>query len=347
MFTFTINKKQPMKKIYLTILTSLFILGANAQLSLTKTFNEPVVGDVNYKTGFDTLAALPNTSGTNQMWDFSALTPNFVLSNTTYTTVASTPNGANYPSATLADDDGQGTYTYYKSTTTQFEMVGIDDPNVTLNFTNTAIAAIWPVTYGYTNTDAFAGSAMSGTMTGTANGTITTVAQGSGTLMLPGGITLTNVLQVKSNQKVNISLFFGFVTATLTAVQYDYYEGTQKFPIVTVSYNDLQGAITNTSATVKMNDNVITGITDNNFDASFNVFPNPAKDNFTVQLSNVKNDAAKIEIINAVGSVAKTVSLGNNSQLQTNITITDLTTGIYMVKTTVGDKVSVRKLIVE
>lgn len=336
-----------MKKIYLTILSSLFILGANAQLSLTKAFNEPIIGDVNYKTEFDTLAALPNSSGIDQLWDFSALTPNFVLSNTTYTTVGSTPNGANYPTATLADDDGQGTYTYYTSTPSQFEMVGIDDPNVSLNFTNTAIAAIWPVTYGYTNTDAFAGSAMSGTMTGTANGTITTAAQGTGTLMLPGGITLNNVLQVKSNQKVNISLFFGFVTATLTAVQYDYYEGAQKFPIVTVSYNDLQGAITNTSATVKMNDNVITGITDRNFDAGFNVFPNPAKDNFTVQLSNANNDFAKVEIINSLGAIAQTINLGNNSQLQKTISITELNSGIYMVKTTVGNKVSVRKLIVE
>lgn len=336
-----------MKKIYLTILSSLFILGAQAQLSLTKAFNEPVLGDINTKTEFDTLATLPNTAGTNQVWDFSALTPNFVISTVTYTTVAATPNGTNYPSATLADDDGNGSYTYYKSTPTQFEMVGIDDPNVTLSFTNSAIAAIWPVSYGYTNTDAFAGPAMSGTMSGTANGTITTAAQGTGTLMLPGGITMTDVLQVKSNQVANVSLFFGFVTATLTTVQYDYYDATQKFPVMSVTYTDIQGAIVNNSATVKMNDNVITGINDRNFEASFNVFPNPAKDNFTVQLSNVNNALAKVEIINAVGAVAKTVELGSGSQLQNNISISDLNSGIYMVKTTLGNKVSVRKLIVE
>ena len=162
------------------MIATVFALSASAQLTLTKAFNEPVLGNTTAKQGYDSVGVIPKNIGAGQTWNFSALPTNTVVEASTFTTVASTPNGASFTAATLAEDDGQGGYVYSKSTATQYELVGIVDPNITLNFTNTAIAAIWPVTMGYTNTDNFAGTASSGTMTGTSIGTITTVASGTG-----------------------------------------------------------------------------------------------------------------------------------------------------------------------
>jgi hypothetical protein len=200
---------------------------------------------------------------------------------------------------------------------------------------------------GYSNTDAFSGTAASSTLTGTAAGTITTVGIGTGTLIIPGGATFTNILQGKTTQKVNVSLAFGFVTATVTTVDYNYYHSSQKFPLLTVSYSNAQGALTNSSATVKVNTSVITGINDLNFDASFNVFPNPAKDVINIKLHNANNDLCKVEIINSVGQLAQTINLGNDMEIANNISVSHLSSGIYMVKTTLGNKVSSRKLIIE
>ena len=338
-----------MKKIYLSIIASAFMLSANAQLSLTKAFNEPVLGDLNTKPNYDSAAVLPKNTGTNQLWDVSALTTNTVVDVSTYTSVASTPNGAAFTGATLAESDGQGGYTYSKSTATQYEIVGVDQPGLNLNFnTNTAIAAIWPVSYGYTNTDLFSGTATAnGTLTGTASGTVTTNASGSGTLIIPGGASFTNVLQVKAQQIVNVSLAFGFVTATVTAIDYNYYHASQKFPILTISYNNIQGSFSNTSGTVKVNGAVITGVNDLNFDATFSIFPNPAKNNFNVNLQNVNNANCKVEIVNAYGAIVKSIDLGYDSKISNNISISDLSSGIYFVKTTLGDKTSARKLIIE
>ena len=336
-----------MKKIYLSFFTIVLMLSANAQLSLTKAFNEPIIGNVDTQFGYDSVGVLPKNTGANQTWNFSALTTNTVVEVGTFTTVASTPDGASFTAATIAEDDGQGGYTYAKATATQYELVGIVDPNITLNFTNTAIAAIWPVTMGYTNNDTFSGSASSGTMTGSSTGTINTVASGTGTLIIPGGATFTNVLQVKTNQKVNLSLVFGFVTATVVATDYNYYHSSQKFPILTVSYNDITGSFTSTSATVKVNSSVVTGINDLNFDASFNIFPNPAKTNVNVKLHNASNANCTIDIINAVGQIAQSINLGNDTEISNNVSISNLATGIYMVKTTLGNQVSVRKLIIE
>ena len=337
-----------MKKIYLSFFTVVLALSANAQLSLTKAANEPVIGDITTRHGYDTLAVLPKSTGANQVWDFSALTTNTVVEVSTYTTVASTPSASTFPSATLAEDDGQGAYTYSKATATQYELVGIVDPNLTLNFAaNTAIAAIWPVTMGYTNTDTFSGSASSGTATGTAAGTITTVASGTGTLIIPGGPIFTNVLQVKMDQHINLSLVFGLFTATVVSTDYNYYHSSQKFPLLTVSYSDIQGALTSNTGVVKVNNSVILGVTDLNFDATFNVFPNPAKNNFNVKLQNASNANCTVDIVNAIGQTVQTNNLGNDSEILNTISISNLTSGIYMIKTTLGDKVSNRKLIVE
>lgn len=336
-----------MKKIYLSIITLSFVLSANAQLSLTKAFNEPVLGDVNTKQGYDSVSVLPQNIGANQLWDFSALTSNTVVGVSTFTTVASTPNGASFSAATLAEDDGQGGYTYTKATATQFEIVGVVDPNITLNFTNTAIAAVWPVTMGYTNNDTFSGSAASGTMTGTSTGTINTVATGTGTLVIPGGATFTNVLQIRNKQNVKLSFVFGIVTATVVSTGYDYYHGSQKFPLLSVSYTDISGALTSTSATVKVNNALITGINNLNFDATFNVFPNPTKEIVNVKLHNETNANCLVEIYNSYGQLVQAVNLGNDRDISSALSISNLTSGIYIIKTSLGDKVSARKLIVE
>ncbi len=336
-----------MRKIYLTILASVFIFSANAQLNLTKATTEPVLGDVNIKQGYDSVGILPKNAGAGQLWDFSALTTNTVVEVSTFTTVASTPSAAAYSSATIAEDKGQGSYTYGKSTATQYELVGIVDPSISLNFTNTAIAAIWPVNMGYSNTDNFSGSASSGTTTGTASGTVNTVGSGTGTLVIPGGATFTNVLQMKSHQQIKLNFLFGIVTATMVATDYNYYHSSQKFPILTVNYTDISGAFTSTTASVKVNNAVITGLNNLNFDATFAIFPNPAKDHFNIKLDNVDNANCRIDIFNSVGQVCKSVDFGNNTYISGNIAISDLVTGIYVVKTTLGNKVSVRKLIIE
>lgn len=335
-----------MKKIYLTILSFGLAFVSHAQVTLTKAATEPIIGDMEMYQYFDTVAVLNNSTGTNQTWNFSALTSNTLTEMTTYTTVASTPSASSFPSATIVGNDGQGGYTYAKSTATQYELAGIVDPNITLNFTNTAIAAIWPVSYGYTNTDAFSGSVASGTMTGTSNGTMTTVASGTGTITLPGGAVF-NALQVKTLQQVNISLVFGLITATVVNTSYNYYTSSQKFPILTVSYSNATGAFTSNTGDVKVNSNVVTGVNALTFDATFSVFPNPAKNNFNVKLLNANNTNCKVEIVNAIGSLVKSIDLGNNTEISNIISISDLTSGMYFVKTTLGDKTATKKLIIE
>lgn len=345
-----------MKKIYLSLLTIGLTLTASAQLSLTKAFNEPALGNVHTKKGYDSVGVVPKNTGAGQNWNFSTLTTNTFVEVSTYTTVASTPSAASFPLATIAEDlGGGGSYNYWRATATQFELMGFADATSMVTFSNSAIAAIWPVNFGYTNTDAFAGTVTSGTMTGPANGTIVTNATGSGTITLPGSITLTNILQLRTNNNLVMTLptAFGTVTISSVATDYNYYSGTQKFPVLTVSYQKnttttILGPTVTLSADIRLNNAVLTGITDVTIDAvNYNVYPNPATDAVNINLTNDKTEEVSVVIMNSLGQVVKSVSLGSAVEVKYLLSTSDLASGIYYIKTSVGDKSTTKKLIIQ
>lgn len=344
-----------MKKIYLSLLTIGLTLTASAQLSLTKAFNEPAAGNVNIQKGYDSTSVIPKNTGASQTWNFSSLTTNTVTEVTTYTTAASTPSAALFPTSTLAEDDGSGQYSYWQATATNFELRGFaDGAGSAVTLTNSATAAIWPINFGYANTDNYAGTATL-SLSGPVNGTITTNGTGNGTVILPGSITFTNCLQVRMVNRMNITLgtFPLTFTVDILGTDYQYYHGTQKFPIITVSYekqtmNSASGPTVTNSYNVRVNNAVLTGITDVNFDAiNYNVYPNPATESVNINLTNTKNETVSVVVMNNLGQVVKSVDLGNAIEVKHLLNTSDLASGIYHITTSVGDKSTTKKLIIQ
>ncbi|MES2763421.1 MAG: T9SS type A sorting domain-containing protein [Bacteroidota bacterium] len=338
-----------MKKIYLLASTLLIaITTTKAQLSLTKPANDPVYGDVFNRKEYDSVGVVPKNTGTNQVWNFSSYTQNSNVLNTTFTTVATATNGASYLGATIVEMDGAGANTYYKSTATGYELVGAENTALSYNYTNTAMGWAWPTAYGYANTDTYSGSASAtGGTSGTSIGTVTTTASGTGTLILPGGLTLNNVLQLTIRNEFTLNYLSGAFVLNIKALDYNYFHASQKMPVLTVNYSSVSGSSTSSQAKIRVNNFVITGINDFNMDATFTIFPNPAKDFINVKLNNQNKNECKIEIINSIGQITETLSLGNDPEISNNISISNLSSGIYFIKTTLGDKSSVRKLIKE
>lgn len=342
-----------MKKIYFAIFSALLCIQiSNAQLSLTKAFNEPVIGDVNISHRWDSTAALDNNAGPNTLWDFSALTTNTGVSTSNYTTVAGSTDAANYPNATFAEFDGNAGYTYWRATTTatpQLELLGIYQPSLSINLNqNPAIVAVWPIAYGYNKTDALSGTVSTPTIGGNATGNIKTLASGTGTVLLPGGLTYTNVLQVTATQTINISLMAGPIpvaSATVLSTNYQYYHGTQKFPILTVNYQNITGAFSGASASIRINNNVIAGIKETGLKYDFSVYPNPANDKLNISLINQKAENVSVKLLNNLGQLVKVIELGNSTTINHQIDLKGLSSGIYIIKTHVGSASSSKKLI--
>ena len=342
-----------MKNIYLSLVACLISISfLNAQLTLTKAFNEPSIGDVNISHRWDSTTALLNDIGPGTLWDFSSLTTNTGVTISTFTTVSSSTNAATFPNANLAEYDGFGGYRFWKSTsspTTQLELLGIDQPSLSINLnTNSAITNVWPISLYYNKTDAFNGTAAAqtptGNLTGTASGKVKTYASGTGTVILPGGLTYTNVLQVTVTQTINVNLLFGLVTVNLLSTNYQYYHASEKYPIISINYQTISGAFSGSTAGITINNNVIQGIEESLKNFNFSVYPNPASNKLNIKLSNNKAENVLVKIINSIGQTVKSIDLGNSSEINNEINLTDLEKGIYFVKTTVGTASSTKKI---
>jgi hypothetical protein len=350
-----------MKKIYVLLSAVALAGGINAQ-SITQAANEPTSGNINFKRRYDSTAVVPKNTGAGSTWNFSAFTISTNTAGSTYTTASSVPSSSLFASANLAEFTSSGDINYWKSATTpttQFEMHGSYNPaGIEINFSsNPLIVAVWPIGFGSSTTDVATGSVSVSSQTGTAASTITTMGSGTGTLILPVSVSYTNVVQVKMTQTVHIEAgtFPTSATIHVTSTDYTYYNATQKYPLVTVNYevqtnSTIAGPGTPTvTAKIYVNGSatVTTGINEINFDAAFDMFPNPAKEFFTVNLINTNNDLGTIEVYNELGQLSKRVDLGNESTIATKVSVTDLKPGVYFVKTKLGDRTTTKKLIIQ
>jgi len=297
---------------YIILFTGLLAGAALKAQILTKSMNEPVAGDIHATTDYDSISVIPRNTGINQSWNFSTFTEVTGSAMSTFVTASSVPFSSNFPGATLVENQGAGDYLFYKSATTpttQFESLGFGSsasPTTAINFTNSAIQYIWPIAYGNSFSDAFSGK-LTGSGNGTYAGTTTMTASGSGTIVMPGGKSYTNMLQVKSVRNVVTNLTSPFPFSYTTAeTQYDYFEPSQKFSLLTVLVSlDNDGTSLDTPITVTVNKIITVGITDRNFDADYAVYPNPAKDHFSIKLSNNSNETCVVEIFNTSGQLVK------------------------------------------
>ncbi len=341
-----------MKKLY-TLLLALVLTSPviKAQsLSLTKAAYEPAIGDFERRKSYDTTTAVPRNTGTNQTWNFTSLASNTVQSTTySYVSPSTVPSATAYAGCTVVRTDGSNNE-FFKSTSTQYELLGSKQSSVTLTFTNSAVSAVWPVAYGYSNTDAFGGTAkISTTLTlnGPVTGSVTTNATGSGTLQLPNGITLNNCLQIKNelNGVASFTIIFTTLTATLSTTSYNYYHASFKFPVLTVNTTAITtptAAFNSKNTTVSINNDVFAGINEYTIDNLVTVYPNPSTDYVTVSFNN--NESSEIEIYNQLGQVLIREKV---SAYGKKIDISNLNSGVYFLRATVGNKTAIKKLIKE
>lgn len=343
-----------MKKIHTILFAGLLFSSLSHAQTLTKNLNEPAPGDLHTTTVYDTSTALPRNTGINQLWNFSTVTTTNTPVTTTFAAASSVPFSSVFPGATLAEDEGGGSYSFFKSAstpTTQFEALGYgtnSGPQISITFTNPMINYIWPIAYGNSFSDSFSGKA-TGLVAGTYNGNATVTATGTGTIVMPGGTSYSNILQVKTVRNVVFSMTSPIAVSYSTSeTQYDYFEPSQRFPLLTVNIalGD-DGMAADTSISVEANKIITVGITDRNFDADYAIYPNPAKDYFNVKLTNSAGLEGKIEIFSATGQFIKTTDLGKDEIIETTVPISDLDPGIYFVKTSLGQKASSRRLVVE
>lgn len=323
-----------MKKIYTFLVALLVSYQSHAQLTLTKNSHEPSIGDIAKQIEFDSTSVIPKAKGLNKTWDFTSLMLSQGATASTRTVVAAStvPSASLYPGATFVEDDGMGNYVFYKSTnspTQRFETLGFGSGLASFNYTNAMTQMTWPMSYGGSFSDTYAGSFSVFIVSGKVSGNIVTNATGTGTLKLPGGLVFTNVLQITSTITSVTSITSPTVTTDVsTSISYVYFHASQKNPLISISYNLGEEP----TVSILLNQFVVTGLNDYTSEVEFSIYPNPAKENISIELDNTQAETCILEIYSATGQLLKKQELGNQTNIHENIPLTGLSGGIYLIK---------------
>lgn len=286
-----------MKKIY-----CLFLLISCVHIhsqTLTQSFNEPSIGDVDKNYRLDTSAytnGLPlNVTGNNCTWNFTNINGIFPMIVDSFLSPVGIPSSTAYPSASYVQHR-DNLYTYYKSTTSpqQTELLGAYTPTLAITFTNSGIIAGYPVNYGYSVSDPVGGTFKYNTTNGVCIGNITISADGLGTVNLPNNVSIPNVLRLKSVETLTLSTSI-LPVGTFSQTIYNYYQPGRKFPILNLNYTAYQllaGTPTITAFVYGSNNYfVVAGVEQNILTKeSFNVFPNPFHDQLFITAKNQEGD---------------------------------------------------------
>jgi hypothetical protein len=270
--------------------------------------------------------------------------------NTTYTTVSSISGAAAaFPTANLASFNAPASastnYEMIKSNPTNEETLGSLSGTTITTYSNTQIYITYPFTYGSSCSDNFGYTAGTGTNTTLDLGSFNIVGTGTGTLILPGNITLTNCLQIKLSGLITATLA-GFPTPlSYTITNYMYYHSSQKFPVATISYGtmDFMSQITK-NFSFSINNNIIpNGIIENSNNVSFNLFPNPVNDKITISSDVNMPKNLMVSISDATGKLVRTEMI--NTNLSNNIDVADLEKGIYILTLNINGVNSRKKFV--
>lgn len=315
--------------------------------TLTQSFNEPDVGDIDVHYRLDTSAytsAIPiHVSGNNCVWDFTKLVGNFPMVVDSFINVSAAVGGSAYPGASFVQHRDL-LYTFYQSVSSpqQTELLGAYSPSLSLTFTNSAIIASYPVNYGYALTDPVSGNFKFNSINGDFVGSISIMADGFGTANFNGGVSIPNVLCLRSVEVLTLNIPFAQF-GTFRQSVYNYYMPGRKYPILNINYTTygyLANPPTTTAFIYGSNDYFSgVGIEENSTVGELNVFPNPFHKELYVT-GNLKEETEYLFYDTKGQLVLKSSSLTEND-------LSTLSPGLYFLNVRNGSLSYYKKIVKE
>lgn len=287
-------------------------------------------------------------SGANQTYNFDTLIDagtseaTCVPVNSAQTT---TYPGSTHVQANLTNVTGQnlGNSIFLKNSNETLSITGFSTNDMTLNYnTNNGLIGTFPLNYGYTNSDAVAGSFSGMGYNGTFNGTMISTVDAYGTLTVNiGNITAgTPITRLKIVQNINLNYIIPNV-GTVTQVSYLYYSTDQPyFPIFRTTDTSITVPAMNVDesyGTIEIYQTTLLSTQENTLSSDVKIFPNPTKDILNI---NGIDDNVQIIIYDLNGRKLSE-SRGNS------INTANLNSGIYVLEIKSENKTTTRKFVKE
>lgn len=356
-----------MKKLYFTLLSIIAYAVTSAQ-TITSTNHAPIIGDSYSRIQVDstTASGLSPIKGASAVWTYTAINTRTTSVVNTFTMGSSASTGSLYPSGSIVKLNG-GEKSFYTISASDMKFWGgtVVLISVPADFVLTAGVpqAGYPMSFG----DSIGVAAFTGTISSTlGSGSITAgngyvKYDGKGVLNLPAisatlsPKTFTNVIRLKNVVKFsyNITSMVGPITGSVTFENFDYYATqSSKHPLFTVASSTITSSLSAPSAqsfAYLNKDYLAIGVNEVIHDiTNLNIFPNPAKSNFNISLTNENAEVISYEMMNVLGQTVRKENLGNTKgDVKFNIETAGIESGIYFVKVNAGNASSVKKITIQ
>ncbi len=322
-----------MKKLLPLLFLFAFYTNRSQTFTLTKGANDPIVGDSSKYYVLDSslyVAGLNvGSTGANHVWSYTNfyVTPNTVTS--AYIATTAVASASNYAGCTIVEQQGtlSSFYKVVASPSTQTEFMGISSSSLNMNFSNTALFKKYPFAIGDSFTDSFSGTFSFPPTSGTSSGNATVTADGTGTLNLPGGVTLNDVLRIKSYQYTSF-LVSGIPAGSLKQTVYTFYHASQKFPILTINYSTITafGSPTVSAVITGNKSHFVVGLKENEFNTiNAKLYPNPVNTDLIIEIDPL-DKPKEVKIYNQLGQTVYTNNFENK------LGVSFLNSGIYFIE---------------
>jgi len=298
-------------------------LQAHAQPTLTHATNAPTVG-TSYTLHYGAYHA-PGDAGANATWDLTGLTSDSTAL-ITFVDPATTPEGASFPDATVAQVGG-GSTMYYHVAGSGVSLAGSVGDGVVIPYSDMGLYLPFPCTYQTTWSDTegatFVPDGTPVTRTGTATGT----ADGHGTLVLPGGTTVANVLRVHWTETVTDATSLFSISYTFNS--HLYYVPGVDHPLAQLVESVMNfNGFTDTVRFSQWVDELTLGAAEPEAARpAMRVWPNPASEVLHVAVPDA--GAATLDLYDATGRKVRSVPATGP---QTTLDVADLPAGLYIIE---------------
>lgn len=233
-------------------------------------------------------------SGPNVIWDFSQLETTQRSLTSHMLDISNAPQNENVSNANFVLEEF-GNYFYFNNTSGSMEQWATISGNNILRYDRPIVKLKFPMSYGYKLSGNFNGiQTCSASCSTPVSGTYEIHADAYGTLILPNDIVIDNVLRVKQTRTIQYGQ-----GNTITEVTYRWYSANVRYPVfVIIKYITPQQSYTSETAMYAHAGNHKKSATQveqaANAYSSFEVFPNPFDNQFTLRLK--LSNATKLSI---------------------------------------------------
>lgn len=338
-----------MKRVLLIIVLGLSIQFGFSQHQIASS-NLPSVGDQYYFRKCDTTGVGGGVDGNGVTWDYSGLNVSNDLDTVNYYTPSSTPYAADFSTSTYGEENN-GQYLFYKKSSTEYINTGMVTAQFKVAYTDEAKIADFPLSYGTSLTDSLSGSYSVTGVPFQREGVATSSYSGFGTLQLPEN-NHSNVAKIHIHQVLEDS---GSILGTSTIVNtvidswtFSQQSSTEPLLVISQVVSDA-GGFTTVDKIVWINSSLIKKSSELNNTLAVDFYPNPSTDNVTIKTKLEFADVVTVEVLDLSGKSVLKQILGAQSigQVSTDVDVSNLETGMYLLKVNTSKKSFTDKLMIK